>query len=195
MIKKLYRFIWSAHSCFSEVRLFCSSNYFIKNIRFFYQALAQEEKALNLKAQCNHLNTMILVGAGPIPYTALYYRKSFSQIICIEKNRVLAAMSGYLIRKKGIKNIAIVPEGAINYKFPNKALIYISLLTQGKEAVFRKVCQSSESLICLRMPNLKSLHRYEQGEFAKTSFNVVNIPQLAMKSILIDTNTLKQASG
>ena len=192
MLKKIYRFIWSFHSCCSEVMLFFSRNCFIKKVHFYYRVLTREEKAFNLKAQCNHLNIMVLVGAGSIPYTALYYRKSFHKIVCIEKNKMLAAMARYFIGNKGIRNITVVSEDAINYNFPDSSVIFISLLTHYKEVILQKACLSRDSLICLRIPSAKSIHRYEQASILENDYCLVDLPRLAMKSALINTNNTMQ---
>jgi hypothetical protein len=168
--------------------LFLSRDRFIKSMRFYYRALAREETAFGLKTQKHHLNTMMLIGAGAIPYTALYYRKNFYNLVCIEKNKILAIMAKYLISNKDIKNITIVREDAINCDFPDNALFCISLLTHGKQAILQKAYRSKDSLICLRIPDKKSIYRYEQVNILENDCSSVDVPRLAMKSILISTN-------
>lgn len=195
MVSKIYRFIWSIHSCFSEVVLFTSSKRFFKRIRFYFRALAKEDKAMNLKHKCRNLNKIVLVGAGPIPYTALYFRKRFHQVICIEKNRILAAMAKAFIKSQRVKNISVVLGDAIDYDFTDNSLIYICLLTQGKEAIVKKASKSNNSLLCVRIPDVKGKHRYENVQVQEKADCAINVPQLAMQSILINTNNIKQLGG
>jgi folate-dependent phosphoribosylglycinamide formyltransferase PurN len=195
IIYKLSLFIWSVHSSLSEILLFPSRKRFIRNIRFYFQALAQEERGLKLKKKCVGLNKMILVGSGPIPYTALYYRKSFHEIICVEKNKIFAAMARNLLKSQGVKNITITLEDAINYSFPDKAFMLISLLTQEKESIVQKVIRSKDSLMCLRVPSQRSTFRYEQAGVLVNNFCFVDIKRLAMQSALINTNSINKRNG
>jgi hypothetical protein len=192
VIKSLHYYFWSMHSFFSELYVFISRRIFMRQIRLLYNALRSEAELLARTQPVANQDTFVLVGAGFLPYTALYYRRFFHRVYCIERNWfVCLCASWYLTRKKRGANITFVRQDGCTYTYPNDAVICITLLTKGKKRVFERSRLSKRSRICVRAPLEKTRYRYESLDDECVKGISVELPELGMKSILVDTNPMQ----
>lgn len=180
------------HSFFSEFYLFISRRIFMRKIRSVYHALRFEADLIVRNQQAANQDTFVLVGAGFLPYTALYYRRFFRRVYCLERNWfVCVCADWYLKRKKRVNNITFVRQEGCTYTYPDDAVICITLLTKDKSRVFERSHLSNRSRICVRIPLQKTRNRYQSLDSECVSSSSVELPELGMKSIIVDTNPMR----
>jgi hypothetical protein len=187
MFDTINKWIWILHSCCSELLCLGSDVLFFKNIRVYFRALQKEEQSLELLSKAEDVKIMVIAGSGPLPYTALFYRKNFDKIVCIEKNRLFAFLAAEFFKKNKINNVQVVNKNAYTFDYPNKILIYISLLTQSKQEVLQSAMKSQNSLICLRVPLDRAKKRYESVNINTPTIARATVNKLAMQSILLES--------
>jgi len=181
---KCIRLFWSLHSVISEIGWMRTRKVFLKKMRRAFLFLYRENNNLQLHSDSTKENTLILIGGGPLPYTALFYRKEFSHVIVVEKNILIAHIASWSTRKRA--NVTIIHSDGKDFSFPKSSLVIISLLTKGKLDVFKKAINNGVSRICIRLPVAKIhsryeslsgyslLHSYKDDSFSVNSVVVIN---------------------
>lgn len=181
----ILRIFWAYFSIFTELRMLYSRKIFLKEIRKSYHFVGKEWYVLFSDKTLSEIKTMVLVGGGPFAYTALFHRKHFEKVIVIEKNYFVFLVASRILSK--IKNIVLLHEDGRAFEYPEYALVFISLLAEGKNEIIHRVnVLSPTSHICLRIPLEKTEDRYENILSLKICKCFIESKDFGLKSVLLD---------
>jgi len=101
----------------------------------------------------NRFQKIVMVGGGPIPFSAIYLAKLHDGAICvIEKSRLAKIVSTRLIHRLGIKNVKIVCGAGEDFDNYKDCVVIISLYAENKKMILKKINANGQrnNLILLR---------------------------------------------
>ena len=153
--------IWFLQSVASELIAIYSKKRFYEDMKKAYLFLSQEKIALEINKASLSCHTMVLVGGGILPYTALFHRGDFKKIIVLENRWWIKKLVPAALLKR-FKHISILRINGMDFDYPDNALVIISLLTQGKEQIVKRIRSTAKNAsICIRLPLSHTHSRYE----------------------------------
>lgn len=128
----------------------------------------------------NGIDKVIVVGAGAIPYTAIFFAKQINKpTYIIEKNSLASLSCLNLIHRLNLKNIKVIKKAAQYYSGYANSLTIISLHTISKQKVFKQVLNYNRfnNIIIVRQPLEKSIKWYESISLTGLKYTAIKHSQ------------------
>ncbi len=101
----------------------------------------------------NKFQKIVMVGGGPIPFSAIYLAKLHEgPIYVLEKSRLAKIVSTRLIHRLGMKNVKILCGTGEHYDSYKDCVVIISLYAENKNMILKKIFENNQrnNLILLR---------------------------------------------
>jgi len=93
----------------------------------------------------NKFQKIVMVGGGPIPFTAIYLAKLHDvSIYVLERSRLAKIVSTRLIHRLGIKNVKILCSAGEDYDNYKDCVVIISLYAENKKIILEKILENGQ---------------------------------------------------
>lgn len=127
-----------------------------------------------------------VVGAGALPYTALYFGKHIrKQVFAIEKNGLSYLACLRLIRQLKVSTVTVIKEHGQEYHHYDNSLVIVVLHTRLKEDVLKKVLHS-KCIAVVRLPLEENERLFEHVNLAGLRYTSLQHRIHPMVSVFID---------
>jgi hypothetical protein len=121
-----------------------------------------------------------LVGAGAIPYTAIFFgRKLDKPVYAIEKNVLAYFASLRLLHRLEIEGIKVVKGLGQRYRDYGNSLVIITLHTLSKQMVLEQVAggDGSSRIVVVRQPSMQNVREFESACLDGLKYEVIEHSQ------------------
>lgn len=175
---------------FEEIAL----SFFRKGYENFYRiwkALPEKEFIHLLQHyNLNKIEKVIVVGAGAIPYTAIFFSKKLAKpIYVIEKNALAYFACSRLLRELRIDAITVIKGSGQLYCEYDNSLVIVSLHTHPKQKVLERVLGSNKhnQIVVIRQPLTQNIHLFESIYLNKLKCTTIKHNIAPLLSVFIAT--------
>jgi len=122
------------------------------------------------------IDKVVVVGAGAIPYTAIYYGEKIRKpVYAIEKNILAYIACLRLLRRLRIGTIKVVRGTGQHYRdYGKNSLVIITLHTLSKQEVLDRVKDVAKyGIIVIRLPSVKKIHEFESASLNGLKYSII----------------------
>lgn len=134
-------------------------SFFYKGFQDFYnkwKSLAKRElNYLRQNYNLDLIDKVIVVGAGAIPYTAIFFAEHLNKpVYAIEKNPFASFLCSRLLYKLNLNSIKVINKSGENYNGYYNSLIIINLQTTQKQKILKQISDSNShnNIVVIRQP-------------------------------------------
>lgn len=166
---------------------------FEKGFENFYNKwkIVPEREFIYLSENCdlNTIDKVIIIGAGAIPYTAIFFAKQLNKpVYVIEKNPLASLACSNLLHKLNLKAVKVIKVSGQHYHDYANSLVIISLHASPKEKILEKVFNChNHNIVVIRQPLSSSSHLYDRISLNGLRYACVK-HNLDFVSLIITTN-------
>jgi len=143
---------------------------FVKSYEHFsheFEDMPEREFAyLSLHHDLSKIEKVIVVGAGAIPYTAIFFSQKIGKpVFAIEKNALAYFACLRLLRRLRIDAIKVVKGSGQLYCNYGHSLVIITLHTLTKQMVLERVISNDEcgQIVVIRQPSTQNMRLFESA--------------------------------
>jgi hypothetical protein len=172
-------------SMLEEVLLSFSS----RGTEYFYEEWKRmpEKEFIHLSQHYDlcSIEKVIVVGAGAVPYTALFFSRHFRKpVYAIERNAISYYACSRLVRKLNATSISVIKESGELYRGYENSLVIIVLHTRLKQDVLDKA-MAGNSIVVVRVPLTENKKIFESVNLEGTEHTTVEHTTPPMVSIFV----------
>jgi hypothetical protein len=128
----------------------------------------------------NSIDKVIVVGAGAIPYTAIFFAQQINKpVYAIEKNSLAFFACLNLLRRLKLNNIKLIKESGQHYHSYVNSLVIITLHTVSKQKILDQILNYNgyNNIILMRQPLSECDHWYETISLNNLRYSKIRHPQ------------------
>lgn len=156
---------------------------------YFYQEWKRmpEKEFIHLSQHydLSSIERVIVVGAGAVPYTALFFSRRLSKpVYAIERNAISYYACSRLVRRLNAASISVVKESGELYRGYENSLVIIVLHTRLKQGVLDKA-MAGNSIVVVRVPLTENRSFFESVNLEGTEHTSVEHTAPPMVSIFV----------
>jgi hypothetical protein len=160
-----------------------------RGTEYFYQEWKRmpEKEFIHLSQlyDLSKIEKVIVVGAGAVPYTALFFSRQLRKpVYAIERNAISHFACVQLIRRLNTTNISVVKKSGEFYRDYENSLVIMTLHTRLKQDVVDKA-MAGNNVVVVRVPLTENKRIFESVNLEETEHTSIEHTTPPMVSIFV----------
>lgn len=153
---------------------------FTRTCEYFYQEwkfLPESEFSfLSKHYDLTKIEKVIVVGAGAIPYTAIFFSQKIDKpVYAIEKNFLAYLACLRLLRRLKVEGITVIRGLGQFYRYYGNSLVIINLHTLSKQMVLERVTGNGNcnQIVVVRQPSTRNAREFETASLDGLKYAII----------------------